>query len=82
MYPNPATTHLNISYQIPAAVLPFGGAVCHLYNALGRQVAEGTLPGSSGVEQVSVAHLPAGLYFYRLTTPQGQYVASGKVVVE
>ncbi|OWY21804.1 T9SS C-terminal target domain-containing protein [Sphingobacteriales bacterium UPWRP_1] len=82
VYPVPATTHLNISYQIPAAVLPFGGAVWQLFDAFGRQLAEKTLQGSAGVEQVSVAHLPSGLYYYRVTTPQGQRLASGKVVVE
>jgi hypothetical protein len=82
VYPVPASTHLNIRYQIPATVLPSGGAVWRLYDALGRQVAEVTLLGSSGVEQVSVEYLPAGIYYYRVVFPiTGQGVVSGKVVI-
>ncbi|OWY24431.1 hypothetical protein C7N43_36650, partial [Sphingobacteriales bacterium UPWRP_1] len=83
IYPVPAATHLYIRYQIPAAVLPSGNAVWRLYNALGRQVAEAALPGNVGIEQVSVAHLPAGIYYYWVVFPaSGQTVAGGKVVVE
>ncbi|PSJ71710.1 hypothetical protein C7N43_37940 [Sphingobacteriales bacterium UPWRP_1] len=83
IYPVPAATHLYIRYQIPAAVSPSGNAVWRLYNALGRQVAEAALPGNVGTEQVSVAHLPAGIYYYWVVFPaSGQTVASGKVVVE
>ncbi len=82
VYPVPATTHLNINYQIPATFLPSGGAVWRLHDALGRQVAEETLQGSKGVAEVSVAHLPAGIYYYRVVFPiSGQVVASGKIVV-
>ncbi|OWY26024.1 hypothetical protein BVG80_00695 [Sphingobacteriales bacterium TSM_CSM] len=83
VYPVPASTHLFIRYQIPAGILPSGGAVWRLYDALGRQVAEETLQGSTGTEQVPVEHLPAGIYYYRVVLPSsGQAVASGKVVVE
>ncbi|OWY25647.1 hypothetical protein C7N43_20535, partial [Sphingobacteriales bacterium UPWRP_1] len=78
IYPIPATTHLCIRYQKTA-----GNAVWLLYNALGRQVAEVALPGNAGIEQVSVAHLPAGIYYYGVAySASGQAVASGKVVVE
>ncbi len=83
VYPIPATSHLNIRYQIPATVgLSAGGAVWRLYNAFGSQVAAETLQGSTGVQQISVTHLPPGMYFYRVTTPQGQHLASGKLVVQ
>ncbi len=47
VYPVPASTHLFIRYQIPASILPSGGAVWRLYDALGRQVVEETLQGST-----------------------------------
>ncbi len=81
IYPVPATTHLSINYQIPATILPSGGAVWRLYDAFGRQVAEETLPGSLGVEQVSVEYLPAGMYYYHVVALQGQLLVSGKLVV-
>ncbi len=82
VYPVPASTQLNISYQIPATILPSGGALWRLYDALGRQVAKEALHGGTGVAEVSVAHLPAGIYYYRVLLPtSGQAVARGKVVV-
>jgi len=83
VYPVPASTHLNIRYQIPAGILPSGDVDWRLYDALGRQVAEETLYGSRGTVQVSVELLPAGIYYYRVVLPaSGQTVAGGKVVVE
>jgi hypothetical protein len=82
VYPVPASTHLFIRYQIPSGILPSGGAVWRLYDALGRQVAEETLQGSTETEQVPVEHLPTGIYYYRVELPiSGQTVASGKVII-
>ncbi|QQS30175.1 MAG: T9SS type A sorting domain-containing protein [Sphingobacteriales bacterium] len=82
VYPVPASTHLFIRYQIPVGISPSGGAVWRLYDALGRQVAEETLQGSTGTEQVPVEHLLAGIYYYRVVFPaSGQTLASGKVMV-
>ncbi|OWY26028.1 hypothetical protein BVG80_00715 [Sphingobacteriales bacterium TSM_CSM] len=83
VYPVPASTHLFIRYQIPAGILPSGGAVWRLYDAFGRQVAEETLQGSTRIEQVPVEHLPAGIYYYRVVLPaSGQTVAGGKVIID
>ncbi len=82
VYPVPASTHLFIRYQFPAGILPKGGAVWSLYDALGRQVATTPLTGNSGTEDVSVEHLPMGIYYYRVLLPSsGKVVASGKVIV-
>ncbi|QQS30177.1 MAG: T9SS type A sorting domain-containing protein [Sphingobacteriales bacterium] len=82
VYPVPASTHLFIRYQIPAGILPSGGSMWRLYDSLGRQVVEETLQGNEGVAEVSVAHLPVGIYYYRVVLPtSGQAVASGKILV-
>ncbi|QQS27565.1 MAG: T9SS type A sorting domain-containing protein [Sphingobacteriales bacterium] len=82
VYPVPASTYLNIRYQIPSGILPSGNAGWYLYDITGRQVAETTLTGNNGIEEISVAHLPAGIYYYRVLLPlSGQAVASGKILV-
>ncbi|QQS29075.1 MAG: T9SS type A sorting domain-containing protein [Sphingobacteriales bacterium] len=82
VYPVPASTYLNIRYQIPAGILSSGNAGWYLYDMTGRQVAETTLTGNNGIEEISVAHLPAGIYYYRVLLPlSGQVVASGKILV-
>ncbi|QQS29071.1 MAG: T9SS type A sorting domain-containing protein [Sphingobacteriales bacterium] len=82
VYPVPASTYLNIRYQIPSGILPSGNAGWYLYDITGRQVASTTLTGNNGIEEISVAHLPAGIYYYRVLLPlSGQAVASGKILV-
>ncbi|QQS27567.1 MAG: T9SS type A sorting domain-containing protein [Sphingobacteriales bacterium] len=82
VYPVPASTRLNIRYQIPAGILPSGNAGWYLYDITGRQVAETTLTGNNGIEEISVEHLPAGIYYYQVLLPlSGQAVASGKILV-
>ncbi|QQS29073.1 MAG: T9SS type A sorting domain-containing protein [Sphingobacteriales bacterium] len=82
VYPVPASTYLNIRYQIPSGILPSGNAGWYLYDITGRQVAETTLTGNNCIEEISVEHLPAGIYYYQVLLPlSGQVVASGKVVV-
>jgi len=69
-YPNPFNPATTIQYTIPRA----GHVRLEVYNILGQNVV--TLVNqqqSAGSYEVAFdgSHLPSGIYFYRLTTPEG-----------
>lgn len=77
-YPNPASGTTTIMFNLSDA----GKADLKLFDVMGREVA--TLASgemAAGTHQVSVdaAHLPAGIYYYRLTTEHG--ASSKKMIV-
>jgi hypothetical protein len=68
LYPNPATTRLNITSSYSAGTI-------HLYNILGREVMTGML-SADGHATLDVSHLPRGIYdvlldHYGLQLPVG-----------
>lgn len=71
-YPNPATRWA----QIPVTLRLAGPVTVRVADALGREVARRTATYAAGPQQVElpVAGLPGGLYFCRISTPEGEQV--------
>ena len=65
LYPNPATDAVTVQYALPANA-PSSGAELVLTDALGKECARLALRGTSGETTLSLAHLPAGYYAYRV----------------
>ena len=74
VYPNPASTMLNIEVQNNSEQDNF----C-LYNDFG-QLVECTRMNNN-FNTVSVSNLPAGLYYYRITDENGKLIKADKVAV-
>jgi len=75
IYPNPTTGELRITnYELR------DNSTIEVYDVLGRkQKAEGKFPSNlEGSGEVDISHLPAGIYFLRITTDYG--VTTKKVV--
>lgn len=64
VYPNPATDELTISGNNIRS--------CEILNQTGQQVL--TLNGIDGKQTVNINHLPAGVYFIKITTDQGSTI--------
>lgn len=75
VYPNPATDWLQV-------VCDTGGkSEFMLSNSIGQPVLHRRLPAGGGIENISVQHLPAGLYDWQVNAPGGR-VAAGKLIVQ
>ncbi|WP_303311059.1 fibronectin type III domain-containing protein [Hymenobacter sp. BT730] len=78
LYPNPA--HHLLKMQI-GRELGRKGVQLQLYNALGQQVAQRSLPaGATGEQQLSLQGLARGVYMLRLTVADG--TMTQRIVVE
>jgi len=69
VYPNPAHSTINISYKY------LDNAQLIIYNAAGKKMMSHKLPGASGMEQVDIRGLAAGVYVYSI-------VSGGRVLLE
>ena len=77
VFPNPASEQITIRLTEPVE----DELIWRLYDALGQEVIQQRIAPFEAAVEVSVGHLPRGMYFYRVTR-QGIIVANGKVVVE
>lgn len=66
VYPNPAHNRLYIS-GIPSS----GAATYRIMEATGKTLAEGTLPGNSGIFTLETGSLTPSVYILLITTPEG-----------
>lgn len=71
IYPNPATTEVNIWYNADLGVKNIG-----VYNLIGKMVSIYKVGNTSA--KLDVDNLPAGIYFVRLFNAQGNVVATRK----
>ncbi|HEX7072362.1 MAG TPA: T9SS type A sorting domain-containing protein, partial [Rhodothermales bacterium] len=66
-YPNPFNPNTNVRFELPEA----GNVRLTVHDALGREVlrpVDGHLTAGAHSVTLSMANLPSGAYFYRLTT--------------
>ncbi|MEO0898841.1 MAG: T9SS type A sorting domain-containing protein [Bacteroidota bacterium] len=77
IFPNPANTHMNISYELPTNI--HQGHI-RIVNLIGASVANHAVTSSNDNLTISTASLPSGLYFANLIVGD-QSVASKKFVV-
>jgi hypothetical protein len=75
IYPNPATTNVEISYTLPEGMT---SATLVMTNTLGVNVMTAHLDGDNGKTTLSLEELPSGIYFY--TIKCGENVKTGKLV--
>lgn len=75
VFPNPASDVLNLELNQEAVALETRFS---LYNAIGQEIYHTLL--QSSIESISLANLPDGLYFYRVSSPS-QLIKSGELVV-
>ncbi len=53
-----------------------------VYNELGQQVYSQPLRQAQGDNTIDLSNQPAGIYLYRVISDKGEYIASGKLVIE
>ena len=75
IYPNPATTKVEVSYTLPENET---NATLVMTNTLGVNVKTVHLDGNNGKTTLSLEELPSGIYFYTIRC--GENVKSGKLV--
>jgi hypothetical protein len=75
IYPNPATTNVEVSYTLPEGMT---SATLVMTNTLGVNVKTVHLDGNNGKTTLSLEELPSGIYFYTIRC--GENVKSGKLV--
>lgn len=71
LYPNPATTEINVVYDGSADI-----RTASIYNIIGKVMAVYRVSGNSA--NMSIENMPAGIYFLRLANAQGQLIATRK----
>jgi len=86
VYPNPAQNTLTFTItdaiKSPLGDLGvFGGRQVSLYSLTGQVVLQTQIPAGEASQTISVAHLPAGVYFYMVSAGGGMVLALGKVAV-
>lgn len=69
LYPNPARTELNVTYNKNLEVRNLA-----IYNLLGKQVSSYRVSGSSA--KLDIEKIPSGIYFIRLVDNTGRVVAT------
>ncbi|MBX7242942.1 MAG: T9SS type A sorting domain-containing protein [Bacteroidia bacterium] len=75
IYPNPARSDAAISWRLPSGV---SAATLQITGSLGQMVCTEILPAPKGKISLPLAHLPKGMYFYRIFHSEGQ-LYSGKL---
>ena len=71
LYPNPATSEINLVYGGTADV-----KTVSIYNIIGKLMSVYRISGNSA--NMSLENMPGGIYFVRLADTQGQIVATRK----
>ncbi len=75
IYPNPARSDAAISWRLPSGV---SAATLQITGSLGQMVCTEILPAPEGKISLPLAHLPKGMFFYRIFHSEGQ-LYSGKL---
>ena len=75
IYPNPATTKVEVSYTLPENET---NATLVMTNALGINVMTKQLDGANGKMTLSLEDIPSGIYFYSIRC--GENVKTGKLI--
>ena len=75
-YPNPSNSEVNFNYNILTGTI----ATLQVQNIYGRIEKEFTLTGNSGILNVNVSDLSAGIYLYSLNI-NGRTVRTSKLIV-
>jgi hypothetical protein len=80
IYPNPASTQINISFN---TIADLNGGTIKIINSLGQQVATTpiTATGTNTIMTLSTWG-GAGLYFVQIVNPQGQIVDIKKIILQ
>jgi Secretion system C-terminal sorting domain len=76
VYPNPASDKIKI---VTGSENKFKDTELIIYNVLGNAVFKSQLINSNN--EIDIAHLPKGIYFYRLTNQQS-VLSSGKIIIQ
>jgi hypothetical protein len=53
-----------------------------VYNVLGQNVFTESLRSNLGDNTIDLTGQPSGVYFYRVLTNTGEFIGSGKVIVQ
>ncbi|OWY21585.1 T9SS C-terminal target domain-containing protein [Sphingobacteriales bacterium UPWRP_1] len=81
LQPNPAQNTVTVTYNLyNQQQNPKAEAQLYLYNASGKLVFQTVLQGA-GTETISIAHLPAGIYFCQVIADSGKTLWHQKLVI-
>ena len=78
-YPNPASSSVRFSYELPANLNK--SVSVSLSNLIGEKVNESLITDQQGIIEIPVNQLHAGIYFYSINV-NGQAVITRKLVVK
>jgi hypothetical protein len=74
-YPNPNNGHFTVSLQNPS-----GEYVMNIYSITGDRISQTAL--NAGTTQLDLSSAAKGVYFYRITSTDGDVVSTGKIVTQ
>lgn len=77
LYPNPN----NGTFTIDSRNLKKASTLS-VYNAMGQAIYSSQLSANSSASAVDMSNAPAGVYFYRVVTQNGDLVNQGKIVIQ
>jgi hypothetical protein len=75
VFPNPNNGKFSVSLQNTAI-----GYTLDIYTATGQRAAQSTL--QPGISTLDLTNTARGMYFYRITSVEGDCFASGSIVVQ
>ena len=78
-YPNPATSSVNVSYDL--SNLRTGSTRLVITNLVGSKVAVRPISGTSGKVSIDISNLDSGIYFYSIEA-DGKIVSTKKLIVK
>ncbi len=78
LYPNPADELLNLEYKLPNQIL---NAQFNLIDAFGRVAISQKLQGTNGQHSFTISNLKDGLYYFTISTKDGNILQSGKLII-
>jgi uncharacterized repeat protein (TIGR03803 family) len=77
VYPNPFDGKFTIESSVVS-----GQSSVEIYNVLGEQIAKSQWPLANSRMQIDLSDKPTGIYFYRIISEKGDFIASGKLIKE
>ncbi len=77
VFPNPSSGMFKFQSETNKKRL-----VIDVYNVLGEEIYSQALRQTQGDNNIDLSNQPAGIYLYKVLTEKGEFVASGKLVVQ
>ncbi|HWY98612.1 MAG TPA: choice-of-anchor tandem repeat GloVer-containing protein, partial [Bacteroidia bacterium] len=77
IFPNPSDGIFN--FELAGVI---GQSSVEIYNMLGEEIYSQALRQAQGDNTIDLSNQPSGIYLYRITSEKGEYIGSGKLVIQ